>query len=151
MRRALIALSAGAVLAGCSSLTGPHQEYNSPRVTGRVLDAATRQPLPKADIRRLGPDEYEKQGDPSVRKGGERMAGMRTVLTDKEGRFVLESVKSFYLLVGYGVGDSVGVVIQHRGYATLRTNFTATAPSLHNFKGPPEVHAGDIFLNPARH
>lgn len=125
---------------GCKSVS----TYISPRVTGRVLAADTRQPIPNVDVRRVNNSANQNYDDPT--RGGQRMDARSGTRTDQQGAFVLDAQKDLTLLQQQ-VWYTVTVAFQREGYVTLRTNFTVlqgtNAPN-----GVPVVNAGDILLSP---
>jgi hypothetical protein len=146
-RRISIALQtglAGLFLAGCSSFRGPHVGYDFPRVTGRVLDEITRQPVADASVQ----PKSRVQSDSVSQKGATQLISKQVAFTNPEGRFTLESEKSFYFLFGHSGGYQASIVVQRRGYRVLRTNLLVTASSPGDEKGPPQIQAGDLFLTP---
>jgi hypothetical protein len=135
--------SAIAVLAivGCQSASP--SRYSSPRITGRVLDARTQQPISGVQVRRVTPQ------DPNVDqtvKGGQSLEQSAAVRTDSDGRFVLVSQKNLTLFSRLG-WYSVSVAFTHPHYERLTTEYTllnaTNTPS-----GEPLVRAGDIRLQP---
>jgi hypothetical protein len=138
-------LLATATLVGCKS--GRFSEYVSPRVTGRVLDADTRQPLADARVRRALPDRPPDMDGRA--HGGQLLERTPAVRTDQEGRFVLESVSSVALFKGDpDAWYSVTLSFEHDGYRRFQTNYTlGNATNLPS--GEPCVMAGDILLNPS--
>jgi hypothetical protein len=129
-------------LLGCKSVLV--STYISPRVTGRVLAADTRQPISKVEVKRVSAPANQNYDDPA--KGGRRMDALSGTRTDSQGAFVLDAEKDLTLL-RQQVWYSVTVAFQREGYLTLRTNFTVTqATNAPN--GTPVVNAGDILLHP---
>jgi hypothetical protein len=130
------------LLAGCVS-SSPSQ-YVSPRVTGRVLDAQTQQPIKGVSVQRLTPDQ-----DPGVdeaMKGGQIIAQTLAVRTGSNGRFVLSSERDLALFRELG-WSSVSVAFDHPGYERFVTNYTLI-DAIVTPKGEPLVKAGDIRLRP---
>ena len=129
-------------LASCKS-SSPSQ-YVSPRITGRVLDAKTQQPIQGVQVRRLVPNQ--EPGADQVVKGGERMDQLSAVRTDRDGAFVLVSEKNLALFQRLG-WYSVNLTFAHPGYEHLTTEFTL-ANATNTPGGEPLVRAGDIHLQP---
>jgi len=136
-------LLAAMALAGCQSAS--FSTYISPRVTGRVLAADTRQPIADVKVRRVNPNANQNYDDPA--KGGQRMESAAGVRTDPQGRFVLDAERDLTLLQQQ-VWFSVTVSFQREGYLTLRTNFTAANTTTNAPDGAPVVNAGDVLLRP---
>ena len=129
-------------LTGCKSVLV--STYISPQVTGRVLAADTGQPLAGVKIKRLSPTagrDYD-----ATPRGGQKIEAAPAVLTDREGRFVLDAERDL-TLIQQQIWFSVTVSFQHEGYLTLHTNFTA-ANATNPPDGAPVVSAGDILLSP---
>jgi hypothetical protein len=130
-------------LAGCQSTS--FSTYVSPRVTGRVLAADTRQPVADVKVRRVNPAAQANYDEPA--KGGQRLDSVSGAQTDAQGRFVLDAERDLTLLQQQ-VWFSVTVAFQHEGYLTLQTNFTAANVISNAPDGAPVVNAGDILLSP---
>ena len=129
-------------LTGCKSVS----TYISPRVTGRVLAADTRQPIAQVTVKRVSPTADQNYGDPA--KGGRKMESAGGVRTDQQGRFILDAERDLTLFQQQ-VWFSVTVSFQREGYLTLRTNFTAASATTNAPNGAPVINAGDILLRPA--
>ena len=135
------AIMAG-IVTGCKS-SSPSQ-YISPRITGRVLDAKTRQPIEGVQVRRLLP-----RLEPDVAqviKGGERLDQSPAVRTGRDGEFVLVSETNLALFQRLG-WYSVDVAFAHPGYERLTAEYTL-ANATNTPTGEPLVIAGDIRLQP---
>jgi hypothetical protein len=130
-----------AVLAGCKS--GSFSSYTSPRVTGRVVVADTRQPLAGVKVQRINPAANQDYDESA--KGGQRLESADSVRTDAQGRFVLEAERAL-TIVQQAVWPSVTAAFQRDGYLTLRTNFNLLQVSTNAPDGTPAVNAGDILL-----
>jgi len=130
---------------GLTSCKSSPTRYVFPRVTGTVLDSQTRKPIENARVKRLGTSQ---QMDPNIPpKGGEQMVQPSAVFTDKEGRFVLESIRDLTVFrkVGWYV---ITLSFDASGHQGMVTNFTP-ANATYTPKGEPVVDAGDILLVPA--
>jgi hypothetical protein len=132
-----------AVWAGCQSYNP--SSYISPRVTGRVLTAGTRQPIANVKVKRVNP--MASQNDNFSTRGGQRMESNPGTRTDAQGKFVLDAERDLTFLQQQ-VWYSVMVSFEHEGYQTLRTNFTVSNIVSNAPNGTPVVNAGDIFLRP---
>jgi hypothetical protein len=129
--------------AGCKSYSP--SSYISPRVTGRVLDQTTRQPIKHVEVRRVTANEayfVEKTA-----KGSQALNQSPGVRTGADGTFVLKSVRNLSFLLETG-WYSVSVSFARAGYRPLTTNYTL-ANSTNTAKGEPWVNAGDILLVPS--
>ena len=137
-------LGAACVFGGCQSSPVLNSQYISPRVKGRVLDAATSQPIRNVSIRRLAPGQTETVSQPSA--GDQTLEGSPAVRTDRDGRFDLASERDLTLFRRAG-WYSVTLGFTHKGYERFVTNYTLAgaevAPS-----GEPVVNAGNILLQP---
>jgi hypothetical protein len=129
-------------LAGCASRSVAH--YTAPRMTGRILDEVSGEPLSDVRVRRL-PSESNAQLA-SAGHGGERLldAGSE-VRTGNDGRFLLESVRTLGFLWSYG-WYSVTVSFERSGYQTLVRSYTLT-DSTNTPSGEPLVQTGDVLLS----
>jgi hypothetical protein len=116
----------------------------SPRVTGRVLDSETLQPLMGAEVQRVAARPRQSGNAPP--KGAQLMQDApRIVLTSVDGSFTLDpiySVAAFRVLSW----SSVDVQFRRAGYLTLTTNLISSADSSDS-GGEPYVKAGDILLH----
>ena len=139
----LCLLLVAVALAGCQSVMV--SSYISPRVTGRVLAADTRQPIADVKVKRVNPNANLNYDDPG--RGGRKMESIPGTRTDAQGRFVLDAERDLTLLQQQ-VWFSVTVSFQHEGYQTLRTNFTAAHITTNAPDGAPVLNAGDILLHP---
>jgi hypothetical protein len=134
-------LALALLLTGCKGWSV--SQCVSPRVTGRVLDGETRQPLERAEVQRVGARPHRPTDEPV--KGGQLMQNApRIVLTSADGAFTLDAV---YSVAAFQVlsWSSVNVQFRHAGYLALTTNF-ATALVTSDSGGEPSVNAGDILL-----
>ena len=129
---------------GCQSLTV--SSYISPRVTGCVLAADTRQPLAEVRVKRVNPNASPDYANAA--KGGQKLESIPGTSTDAKGRFVLDAERDLTLLQQQ-VWYSVMVSFEHEGYQTLRTNFTVSNVTSNAPDGTPVVNAGEILLLPA--
>ena len=144
VNRQLALLLAAAALAGCSSVGFSY--YTSPRVTGQVLAADTRQPLPQATVRRLVP--YPTSGEDTAPKGGMLQMRPAGVRPDADGRFVLDATK-VVTLFRRANWHSVTVAVECPGYESFQTNYSVSQFGERSPEDVPLVNAGDILLTPA--
>jgi hypothetical protein len=138
----LLPLLVGLVLlgAGCGSPT----QYISPRVTGQVLNAQTRQPVAKVQIQRV--HDKPRQDPNTVPRGAEAIQENWYADTDTEGRFTVDSTTTLTFLNSV-TWYSVTLAFSREGYTTFTTNYTpAEATFLPS--GEPVVNAGTILLRP---
>jgi hypothetical protein len=131
------------VLAGCQSDGVVH--YTAPEITGRVLAADTHQPLANVRISRTEAQAFEPFGPP---KGGQQIIEAAPVLTDADGRFLLES-KSVFAPFRSAGWWSAPVTFQHSGYETFSTNYTSSNVVSNTPAGAPVIVTGDVLLEPA--
>jgi hypothetical protein len=134
----VLAAALGSVLGGCHS---PSQ-YVSPRVTGRVLNEQTRQPIQNVQVRR----QADKPSSLEPPKGGQLLMQAPYILTEADGNFALKSERALAFLWRVR-WYSVTLSFAHRGYETLAQTFTL-AHSTNTPAGEPLVEAGDILLKP---
>jgi len=128
------------VLGGCSSVSPSH--YVFPRVTGRVLDMESRQPIKDAQVRRVTGDGNAR---PSSESGGGRLVeSASAVRTGADGAFVLKSGRIFGPLGSSG-WYSVTLAFDRSGYQTVVRSYTL-ADSTNAPSGEPKVEAGEILL-----
>jgi hypothetical protein len=127
-------------LAACKS-SSPSQ-YVSPRISGRVLDAQSNQPIRGVQVRRLAPDQNVDVADPP--KAGQVMEQSSVIRTGEDGTFVLDSVRNLALFRKRG-WYKVSLSFAHAGYEGFVTNYTL-ASATNTVKGEPLVTTGDIRL-----
>jgi hypothetical protein len=149
MSRRQIALGLLLCVGGCSSLEGPHVEYDAPRVIGRVLDAETGKPIRRATVQRWVQPKLQSSAQPE--KGATRLWSKPVSYTDEQGRLVVPAIKSAYFLFGHGgLASGAAIAIHHADYVDLVTNLTGAKLPEGKGKGPPEIDAGDIRLAPQK-
>ena len=129
-------------LIGCVS-SSPSQ-YVSPRITGRVLDAQSKQPIAGVNVKRVSP--YQAPGADDAKKGAQIMGQASTIRTDSNGTFVLDSERDLTLFRNVG-WYSASVSFEHPAYQQLVTTYTLTNATI-TANGEPLVSAGDILLRP---
>jgi hypothetical protein len=132
-------------LAGCKNLAwGP---YVSPRVTGQVLAADTRQPLAGVKVTR-GRPEPQPLGEWAPH-GGELLLRRPPILTGPQGQFVLESERVL-TLIRWGGWSSVHLTFERAGYLRFQTNYSLSSLAATNAPdGVPLLDAGQILLQKA--
>lgn len=141
MRCAVAWVWVGVLLTGCN--TGPLGPYTSPRVSGQVLDAQSRQALPGVKVVRGRP---EKPSSMSAPKGGEILMQKVPVETDSQGRFTLENQRVLSVFRGSG-WDQVRLTFIRPGYETLRTNYSTLAAT-NSLEVEPSLNVGVVLLQP---
>lgn len=142
MKRALALALVTLALAGCKSAS-PSQ-YISPRITGRVLDARTQQPIEGVQVWRLTPPDPNV--DPALKGGQVMQQQAAAVRTRSDGTFVLVSERNLAVFRRLG-WYSVSLTLAHPSYERLTTEFTL-ANATNTASGEPLVRAGDIQLQP---
>jgi protocatechuate 3,4-dioxygenase beta subunit len=145
MRKMLFLAGLTVLITGCESFVT--QGYVSPRVTGRVLDAATRAPLRNASVRRWADSANPGSYSYMPPRGGEMLMTPGAALTDHTGHFKLAAEQ-----VALGVVSIISMEFEFRcsGYQTLVTNFPSSLITNTASKGPPTIIAGDILLERAK-
>jgi hypothetical protein len=136
----VVSIAFGLVVAGCSSVS-PSQ-YVSPRVTGRVVDADTHQPIQGAQVRRA--DAAPRARSDATAHGGAGLDDANAVRTDGEGRFVIPSAR---VLGPFGSAGwySVAISFERSGYSSVVNTYTL-GNSTNTPAGEPWVDAGDVLL-----
>ena len=132
---------AAVVWAGCESM--PFSPFISPRVTGRVLAADSRQPL--ADVAVKSGAEARGYRGSMPAKGGELLMAKAPARTDRDGRFTLETERALTPFRGAG-WFSVQLLFERAGYQSFRTNYSTLNISTNSPAGEPLLDAGDILL-----
>jgi hypothetical protein len=144
MKRVLALSLAALALAGCQSR--PLSPIVSPRVTGRVLAADTKQPLADVKVINTGDTEHSDRTVPP--KGGQMLMVSPPVSTDRDGRFVLEPERALTPFRGAG-WFSAQLLFERSGYERFVTNYSYLNLRTNTWKGEPALDAGDILLAPA--
>jgi hypothetical protein len=128
------------IVVGCKTNSPSH--YISPKVTGRVLDAQTREPIKGVKVQRVIPNPVvNMDGTP---KAGQVMEGERGTSTDADGSFVLGSKRDIELFADVGWG-SVTISFSHSDYVTLVRTYPASK-AVTSPDGEPVVNVGTIAL-----
>jgi hypothetical protein len=124
--------------------TGCHSpsQYTSPRVTGRVLNEQTQQPIQAVQVRRSA----DKPTSHEAPKGAQLLVQAPSVLTEANGSFALKSERALAFL-WHIRWYSVTVSFTHPGYEALTRTFSL-ANSTNSPTGEPLVEAGDVLLRP---
>jgi hypothetical protein len=143
-RRSYLLLVAACLLGGCQSSPVLNSQYISPRVTGRVLDAANSHPIRNVSIRRLTAGQLEAVSSQGV--GDRSLERTPALRTDKDGRFDLDSERDLTLFRRAG-WYSVTLAFTRKGYERFVTNYTLTSAVVAS-NGEPVVDAGSIMLQP---
>lgn len=135
---------AALALAGCQS--HPFSVAVSPRLTGRVLAADTGQPIAGVKVRSL--DQADDRNGTVPPRGGELLQTKATVLTDRDGKFILETQRVLTPFSGAG-WFSVRLSFEHAGYERFLTNYSYLNLSTNSSNGASGLDAGNILLRPA--
>lgn len=137
-----IGLLAVLFVAGCQTNSPSH--YISPRVTGRVLDAQTHQPLAGVQVQRVSANENLQ--DMETPRGGKAIEKAPPIRTGADGSYVLDSERAltFFQKAGW---YSVTLSFQHAKYEPFVTTYTIT-DATPTPGGEPLVKAKDILLIP---
>jgi len=147
MRLHTLALSAVLGVAGCEYLAPPHQSWTEARVIGRVVDGQTQAPVPGAKITRVRAGQTSGAGFGDANKGGPQMANQPPMaVTDRDGRFDLQSVKTAYLFLESFPDYVVTLRVQASGYALSQTVWTNVTWVGGDKKTEPRIETGDIPL-----
>jgi len=137
-----LALLAAGFLTACKSHS-PSQ-YISPRVTGRVIDARTHQPIEGVYVRRITGEQRYRSMEPM--KGAQQIQLPAPIRTREDGTFVVDSTQAlaFFRTVGW---YSVTLSYEHSGYQSFEASYSLSQ-STNTPSGEPWVNAGDIPLEP---
>ena len=125
---------------GCESPS----KYVSPRITGRVLDEQTGQPIPKVRVQRWS--SASRVGSMDTKKGAQSLDQTPHVFTGADGRFVLQSERTvaFVREVGW---YPVTLSFAHAKYEAAILSY-AEAPATNLPSGEPLVQTGVTRLRP---
>ncbi len=130
MKRSLILGFLAASLAGCVDFPLPHQEWDAPKISGRVVGSDDRLPVGNAMVTRL----------PSFHCG--RQDSTRT---DSAGIFVLPSQRSVHWFhLDRGLAGTL--TIAHPDFTTATTNYGGVGMFERLEKSAPGISLGDIIL-----
>ncbi len=127
---------------GCKSRSPTH--YDSPRVTGRVLDARTHQPVANVRIEWVRP--YDGAGSMEQIKGGQILTRLQPIRSHADGSFELAAQKSLSLWSQFA-WFSVKISFAYSGYDQFTTNYTP-ADAIILPSGESVIHTGDVLLEP---
>ncbi len=144
MKRSLTLCLAVLAFGGCKSR--PFSVSVSPRVTGCVLAADTRQPL--ADVKVVRVEPQQERGSTEPAKGAQTLQAQIVVRTDRDGRFVLETERVLAPFWKEG-WFSVDLRFEHPGYERFQTNYSYLNLSTNSWQGRLALSAGEILLRPA--
>lgn len=140
---AALTLTLAASCAGCQWVG--FTSHVTPQVSGRVLDADTRQPLTGVKVLRVLHGRVENPA--TAQHGAELLQQGPPVQTDGQGAFVYPSHSYMTLLRGANWW-SLTLSFQAVGHVSLQTNFTTANVSTNLPDGTPVVDAGEIYLKP---
>jgi hypothetical protein len=144
MKRPLaLCLVAAALVAGCQSY--PLSVSVSPRLTGRVLAADTRQPLAKVKVTNCDKTDDYQRSVPT--KGGQRLTPNEVMCTDQDGRFVMETERVLAPFRSAG-WFSVRLSFERAGYERFLTNYSYLNLGTNTLNGKDGLDAGIILLQP---
>lgn len=153
LRRRVVVASALlslAVASGCEYLAPPHLSWTEARVVGRVVDADTRQPVAGAQVTRVLIIAPGAGGYADSNKGGPAMAVRPTMaVSDRDGRFTLEAVKTAYLILDNFPDYAMTLRVRSSGYLTFQRDFTNVTYAGGDKKTVPIVEAGDVEMRRA--
>lgn len=127
---------------GCKSHSPTH--YDAPRVTGRVLNARTHQPVANVRIQWVRPNDGA--GSMETIKGGQLLTRPQPIRSHADGSFELAAQKSLSLWSQFA-WFSVKISFAHSGYDQFTTNYTP-ANAIILPSGESVIHTGDILLQP---
>lgn len=143
MSRLIFGLLFLVAFVGCKSR--PLGPYTSPRVTGQVLAADTRQPLPGVSVIRGSADIPPRGSQP---KGGELMMRKVPILTDAHGRFELASERVLSIFRGSS-WNMASLSFDRVGYFPFHTN-CPTGTATNAAGGELVLDLGPILLQPMK-
>jgi hypothetical protein len=139
----LLLLVAVAGLAGCHSVG--LFDSTTPRLTGRVLNADTGQPLSGVKIVRLLPGQSPNTGSPPY--GAQLLLQGRPVLSAADGSFAVSGTKYMTFLKPPGQW-SARLMLQATHNDMQVTNFTAADAAVNSATNPRVMNVGDVRLLP---
>jgi hypothetical protein len=132
------------LLSACS--LAPRSQYVAPRISGRILDAQSRQPVKDVRVRRV---ESDAPATSTGSAGGARLLEETdAVRSQGDGSFVLSSVRSLDVFQSFG-WYSVTVAFERGGYQSCRRSYTLVNAT-NSPSGEPRIDTGDILMAPLR-
>jgi hypothetical protein len=143
MSRLLVLCLAAIAVAGCKSISLSH--VVSPRVTGRVLAADTGTPLAEVKVTTGKQATTSRTGMPP--KGGELLMAKAPAVTDRDGKFTMETERVLTPFRGTGL-FSLQLLFERAGYERFRTNYPRVNLRTNAPNGEPLLDAGEIRLQP---
>ena len=144
MRRGAMLLGLAWLLVGCDSLRGPHQGVVAPAVQGRVVDAATLEPVAGARVHRVA--GTTPQPSPAERHGGEVLQDPAPARTEPDGSFNLDELRSGYLLFERTPPLLISLRVEHSRYRTFSTNVDLLKVRPVQTSNGAVVAVGDLHL-----
>lgn len=144
MFKTLCLCAATLTLASCGSVRGPHQQYTAPAVSGRVLDAASGEPIAGARVGRIHSREQDSTVFPKT--GGQQLTIGQPERTGADGSFYLPAQRSAYLLFGPSGSLTVTLQAEKSGYLNLTTNLDLVHIKPVKTSKGPEVRAGELHM-----
>jgi hypothetical protein len=144
LRRETLALALAALATLATGCKHSLSQYIAPRVTGRVLDAGTHQPVSGVRVHRLGDNPPPAPGE--TPRGAETLKRTPGERTRTDGTFVLASKRDLAILRRVK-WYSATLSFTHPRYQELTRSYTATNAT-ETSSGEPWVNAGDILLSP---
>lgn len=130
------------VFTGCA--TYKVSQYTSPRITGRVLDGQTKQPLANVQVRKIS--GQQRLSADNSRSAAEVMEQRDVERTSADGTFVLPGQRDLAFLRTI-TWYSVTLSFRRNGYEDAFMTYTPTN-SVKTASGEPLIEAGDILLFP---
>jgi hypothetical protein len=128
---------------GCG--TASPTKVVSPRVTGRVVDARTREPIANITVQRQSGRHTHRLVDPP--KGGELMKQPPVVRTDAQGNFILHSERDLTIFRG-STWFSVNLLFEHPHYQRYVASYHPIQATNNPTTGEPLITTGDVSLVP---
>jgi hypothetical protein len=143
MKRILALFLVPAIVVGCKSYTV--SPYVSPRVTGRVLAADTRQPL--AGVQVINRRQSDGTISTQAPKGGQILNTPPAEQTEADGHFLLVSER---VLAPFSSSSwmSLQLLFQRSGYERFITNISRLNLRTNTWHGQPALDMGDVLLQP---
>jgi hypothetical protein len=137
---ALTLMAALCVGTGCKSVSP--SRYVAPRVTGRVLEMDSHQPIKDVKVRRVSAEDNARPMD--APHGGGVLEQASAVRTAADGTFVLKSMRTLSVLDQSG-WYSVTLAFERAGYESVMRTYTLVN-STNTPSGEPLVQTGDVLL-----
>ena len=140
-------LLAATLLCGCGSLSGPSVTYTAARMSGRITDSVTGEPVPNAMVgRTLWTHRHATGG--FLKAAEEQVLRQDFANSDADGRFVLPEQRVALLFSLGETRPNLRLAVSHSRYTSWTTNYPVSA--LDKDPNRPSLDTGSLLLVPRK-